>query len=209
MKKTSIIINIILLIFIMGFSSLAEENAASLKVKINNTGSVLISPEINENLNAKYIEVRVYKHGEIITQNVDELPTPLVWKMAADGPFYYSGSPGKYFAVLLEVAQKCTVLADPVEFEIPAIPIPTQSPATPAPTPEGTPLPTVPATKTPPASSQTATVKPTQALQTATAASDSDDHSENSAIIWVCAGSAAVILIGVVIFTIAHRKKKS
>ena len=214
MKKASFVIfSFILLISIMEFPVFSEGKPATLTVQINHdTGSALILPEIDENLNGKYIEVRIYKHGEIITQNVDELPTPLMWKMAGNGPFYYYGSPGKYFAVILEVAKKCTILADPVEFEIPVVSMPTEAPSTPVSTasmPAVTPDPTAFSTISATASPKTSTATQSPVLQTASAAGDSEDSPGNTAIIWICSGAAAVILVGTIIFAIAHRKKKS
>lgn len=56
---------------------------------------------------------------------------------------------------------------------------------------------------------KTSTATPSPALQTASATGNPEDASGNTAIIWICGGAAAVILVGTIIFAIAHRKKKS
>lgn len=146
MKKLKIeILCIVMALLFSGFPVTAEDQV-SLDVIVKDTRMVDFIVKIEDpNLDSKYTEVWVVKEGDVIPENVQELPAnPIYWHYAWDGaPLWCRiDTPGTYCAYLLRVMNKVTVLAGPVEFEVPEVtvtptpaPTPTELPATPTPDP--------------------------------------------------------------------------
>lgn len=202
-KLNAMIYTIIMVISILGSSVTAEEDTASLDVRTGDNGGISIAVKIDPNLSSIYTDIYVFKEGEIITENAKDLPNPVYWHHAWDGAsFSYSGSPGKYYAVLLEVTEKVSVVAGPIEFEITEI---TEPPIV---TPTA-PLTEPPVTPTPDAASPTvkpATPTPDQTATPTMAASVKSDG-DNDIALWICIGAAAVVTAGIVIIILLKKKK--
>lgn len=207
-KLNAMIYTIIMVISILGSSVTAEETSASLKVEVSDTGLVSVTVEMDPNSTAKYTEVHVYKKDVVISQEPKDLPRAVYSHNAWDGAFFwYKGLPGKYYAFLLDVAKQVTVLAGPVEFEIPEIlatPTPTEEPTQPPATP--TPVPTAsPTAKAPPTPTTDRTATPTVAVTPPAAAGS--ERSGTHTVLWICIGAAAVLAAGIVTVILVRKKK--
>lgn len=206
MKKLKIEILCIVMALLFSGVPVTAEDQVSLDVIVEDTGMVDFIVKIEDpNLDSKYTEVRVVKEGDVIPENVQELPAnPIYWHYAWDGaPLWCRiDTPGTYCAYLLRVMNKVTVLAGPVEFEVPEVkvtpaPTPTESPATP--TPDPTLSPTVKMTAD-------ITATPTAAATPGAATDSAASGRNNDLLVWICLGAAALVIV--IIITVMLRRKR-
>jgi hypothetical protein len=198
-KLNTTMLCIITFLFFSRFSVTAE-NMASIEVMLSDTGGVSFLIKLDPTLETIYTDLYVFKQGDVITKNEKDLPDPIYWHHVWDGAFVsYLGTPGKYYAVLLEAKEQITIVAGPVEFEISENMV-TQ-------TPESTPT-------EPPATNMIAltsspTAKATAAETTVRATADhASSDSDRNIILWTCIGAAALVIVGVVVTVLILKKNK-
>ena len=107
-KLNTTMLCIITFLFFSRFSVTAE-NMASIEVMLSDTGGVSFLIKLDPTLETIYTDLYVFKQGDVITKNEKDLPDPIYWHHVWDGAFVsYLGTPGKYYAVLLEAKEQIT-----------------------------------------------------------------------------------------------------
>lgn len=232
--KRIVFVIICILIFSMSVGPiLAEEEQPLLSVDVHADGSFTVTTGVlprRDWWTREYNSLVIYTQEELedYIQSGDEIMPILWWVPAADevtiidypeqarylrypnreAQAFVDGPrsllrPGKYY---VEVFGYYGMIAGPLEFEIPEITV--------TPTPQPTPQPTEPpVTLTPEATPQVTpspTVKPITPTvgkpATPTAAVDSEGN-DNHAVLWICIGAAALVVIGTVVIILVKRKK--
>ena len=214
----------------------AEDEKPELTVVVNADGSFTATATYSDELREFTAEdsLGIYKQGDVIAPFSKENPGPIVWWVPSNGraltypdnkfaknhpnriPELSNGEgsallPGKYIAVLY--GEGSSILAGPVEFEIPEItvtptpePTPTQIPETPEPTPVQTAAPTEspkPAKTPAPTASPTETIKPAASPENTPHAAGKDGKTA----LWICIGAAALADAGIAVIIFVRKKK--
>ena len=157
-------------------------------VKVMKQGDVL-DPALTWEENPKPVFAFV-ACGEIICPGNDVICYPETLSSFVDG----EGSrlrPGKYYAVIGDNIWETDrmvyhKLSEPVEFEIPEIPV------TPSPEPTNV--------------LQTPTLRPT--AQVGATPAESPEEGKGSAVLWICIGAAAVVVIGIAVILFARKNRR-